>query len=143
MNKQLPGWSQMKHDAGVTLLSSFIASLMEIALCHLWSNGTVKFDPYFEEHFWFHLLCGVTVFFWRNPHFYFTHRLMHPWRTESIPDLGKYLYREVHSLHHKSHNPTAFSGTSMHPIESTLYYTAIFIPCLWSAHPIVTLTARV
>ena len=141
MTKQYPSWSQMKHDAGMTLLSSLIGSLMEIALCHLWSNGMIKFDPYFKENFWFHLFCGATVSFWRKLHFYAIHRLMHPWRTESIPDLGKYLYRKVHSLHHKSHNPTAFSGTSMHPVESTLYYTAIFLPCLWAAHPIVALTA--
>jgi sterol desaturase/sphingolipid hydroxylase (fatty acid hydroxylase superfamily) len=35
---------------------------------------------------------------------------------------------QVHSLHHKSYNPTAFSGTNMHPVESTLYYSAALIP---------------
>ena len=52
-------------------------------------------------------------------------------------DFGKFLYRHVHALHHKSYNPTAFSGTNMHPVESTLYYTAAFIPCLWGGHPIL------
>ena len=56
-----------------------------------------------------------------------------------VKDVGKFLYRHVHALHHKSYNPTAFSGTNMHPVESTLYYTAAFIPCLWGGHPILGL----
>ena len=56
-------------------------------------------------------------------------------------DFGKFLYRHVHSLHHKSYNPTAFSGTSMHPVEAFLYYTAAAIPCLWGGHPVLAVTA--
>ena len=56
--------------------------------------------------------------------------------------MGKFLYRQVHALHHKSYNPTAFSGTNMHPVEATGYYTACFIPALWgNCHPVFALTA--
>ena len=65
-----------------------------------------------------------------QPHFHILHRLMHPWRVSFLPDFGRFLYRQVHALHH-SFNPTAFSGTNMHPVESTLYYTAGFVPVLW------------
>ena len=58
-----------------------------------------------------------------------------------VKDFGKFLYRHVHSLHHKSYNPTAFSGTSMHPVEAFLYYTAAAIPCLWGGHPVLAVTA--
>ena len=34
----------------------------------------------------------------RIPHFHAMHRAMHPWKTTSIPDLGKFLYRQVSSL---------------------------------------------
>ena len=30
---------------------------------------------------------------------------------------GAFLYRHVHSLHHKSYNPGPWSGLAMHPIE--------------------------
>jgi len=63
------------------------------------------------------LIGGLLIVHYRAPHFYFIHRLMHPWRLKYGPDIGKFLYRHAHSLHHKSHNTTAFSGTSMHPIE--------------------------
>ena len=67
------------------------------------------------------------------------HRAMHPWKTTSIPDIGKFLYKQVHSLHHKSYNPTAFSGTNMHPVEATLYYSAALIPAVFGLHPIHSL----
>ena len=53
--------------------------------------------------------------------------------------MGKFVYRHVHSLHHKSYNPTAFSGTSMHPVEATLYYTAGCMPALLGFHPVLAL----
>jgi len=64
---------------------------------------------------------------------------MHPWNTTVLPDVGAFMYTWVHKLHHKSSNPTAFSGTNMHPIESTLYYSAAFIPVAFGAHPAIAL----
>ena len=58
---------------------------------------------------------------------------------KGVPDVGKFVYRHVHSLHHKSYNPTAFSGTSMHPVEATLYYTAACMPALLGFHPVLAL----
>ena len=59
---------------------------------------------------------------------------------DGVPDVGKFLYRKVHSLHHKSYNPTAFSGTSMHVVEATLYYSAGMVPVLVAGlHPVVAL----
>ena len=46
---------------------------------------------------------------------------------------------QVHYLHHKSYNPTAFSGTSMHPVEATLYYSAALIPVALGLHPVHSL----
>jgi len=71
---------------------------------------------------------------------------MHPWNTTKIPDFGKFLYHYVHKLHHKSYNPTAlsgilffikFTGVSMHPVESSAYYSAALIPVFFCAHPIM------
>lgn len=76
-----------------------------------------------SENWWSSLLWAITITHWRVPHFWAIHRVMHPWKTTKIPDVGKFLYRHVHSLHHKSINTTAFSGTNMHPVEATLYYS--------------------
>jgi sterol desaturase/sphingolipid hydroxylase (fatty acid hydroxylase superfamily) len=61
---------------------------------------------------------------------------MHKWNTKRIPDVGAWLYRHVHSLHHKSKNPTSWSGISMHPVEGALYYTAALIPVCFGACPL-------
>jgi sterol desaturase/sphingolipid hydroxylase (fatty acid hydroxylase superfamily) len=73
------------------------------------------------------VIMALTITHWRIPHFWLVHRFMHPWRTEYFPDVGKFLYRHVHAIHHKSYNTTAFSGTNMHPVESTVYYSAALL----------------
>lgn len=37
---------------------------------------------------------------YRDGHFYWVHRAMHPWNTKYIPDVGQWLYNVAHSLHH-------------------------------------------
>jgi 4-alpha-methyl-delta7-sterol-4alpha-methyl oxidase len=57
-----------------------------------------------------------------------------------IPDIGKFLYKNIHSLHHKSYNPTAFSGTSMHAIEAITYFSAAIQPVIMgNLHPVIPL----
>jgi len=141
INHIYPSMHQIKHDAAVTMFASFTGACVEIGLCHAWATGMINYDADFRGNFLNNFILGSLVTFWRIPHFHIMHRGMHPWRTTSIPDVGKFLYRNVHALHHKSYNPTAFSGTNMHPVESTLYYTAALIPCLWGGHPILALTA--
>jgi len=55
---------------------------------------------------------------WGDTHFYWTHRLLH-----AVP----FLYRRVHSVHHQSRNPNAFSGLCFHPIESLVYFSQLGI----------------
>eukprot|EP00091_Calanus_sinicus_P002798 TRINITY_DN12912_c0_g1_i1.p1 TRINITY_DN12912_c0_g1~~TRINITY_DN12912_c0_g1_i1.p1 ORF type:complete len:351 (-),score=52.35 TRINITY_DN12912_c0_g1_i1:132-1100(-) len=135
-----PSNSQFWQDAKYTTLASLIAAGIEISLCHLWSRGLLSYhtDWWSSPYLNFAVLGTTTI--WRSPHFYLIHRLMHPWRSPHLPDIGKFLYKHVHSLHHKSHNPTSWSGTSMHPVESFLYYSACFMPALAGLHPLITLT---
>merc|ERR550519_2291630 len=100
------------------MFASFLAGLIEITLCYCWSNGILNYSPDLN---WKVVVAGSLVTFWRSTHFYSMHRIMHPWRINGVPDIGKWLYRHVHSLHHKSFNPTAFSGTSMHPVEVIIF----------------------
>ena len=85
-------------------------------------------------------LLGVNL--WRTTHFYFVHRLMHPWGWGGAWDVGKWLYKRVHSLHHKSANPGPWSGLSMHPVEHLLYYSCVWPCMLLPLHPLVFLFAK-
>jgi len=59
-------------------------------------------------------LGALIIYGWGDTHFYWTHRLLHT----------RWLYRNVHMIHHQSYNPNPFSGLSMHWIESTIYFSS-------------------
>eukprot|EP00729_Bicosta_minor_P023580 gene23580-18820_t len=41
----------------------------------------------------------------------------------AVPDVGQFLYNNVHSLHHKSYITGPWSGLAMHPVEHLFYYS--------------------
>tara|TARA_R110002050_G_scaffold52877_3_gene120198 strand:- start:136 stop:1236 length:1101 start_codon:yes stop_codon:yes gene_type:complete len=138
MNFKRPPLSQFIHDGLYTFSASASAAIIEIILCHLWANGTLSCQTNLWETPISNMLWALSITHWRLPHFHLVHRAMHPWRIERF-DLGKCLYKYVHSLHHKSYNPTALSGTSMHPVESIIYYTACLIAVAFGCHPCIVL----
>jgi len=141
MNPAYPSITQLRHDALHSTIASVCGTAIEVWLCHGWSNGYFEIrHKSMSESPLLYAAMAILVTHLRIPHFYFVHRVMHPWRIEGVPDVGKFLYRKVHSLHHKSYNPTAFSGTSMHVVEATLYYSAGMLPVLFAGlHPVVAL----
>merc|ERR1711892_317092 len=136
MNPIYPSLGQIKHDALVTTSASCAAAGIEIILCYLWATGKLTLTTTLSDAPYLNLCMALLLTHYRIPPFHLIHRAMHPWKTTSFPDIGKFLYRQVHSLHHKSYNPTAFSGTNMHPVESTLYYSAALIPVAFGLHPV-------
>lgn len=62
-------------------------------------------------------------------HFYLVHRLTH------VP----VLYRLVHSVHHKSANPSPWSSLSMHPVEHLLYWSGALLHLVLPSHPLLAL----
>jgi len=143
INPVYPSMRQIKHDAGVTVSASCFAAMIEVILCHCWATGRLSLVTSLSEAPVTNLVMALLLTHYRIPHFHLMHRAMHPWKTSSVPDIGKFLYKQVHSLHHKSYNPTAFSGTNMHPVEATLYYTAALIPVSLGLHPVHALAVIV
>jgi lathosterol oxidase len=142
-NPVYPKAKQIAHDMFWVLVSTLISSVFEILLLHAYATGQLT---YANPTVWWSDLATIlwllSMPYWRLAHFYIVHRTMHPWKTTSIPDVGRFLYHHVHSLHHRSKNPTAFSGTSMHPVESIIYYTASLIPVYFGAHPLIFLYTK-
>lgn len=141
LNPLMPSFSQIKHDALVTTSASVCGTILEIMLCHYWATGALPMQRLLSDSPLVNFVWFITVTHWRIPHFWLIHRAMHPWKhgIEGLPDPGRYLYKKVHSLHHKSYNPTAFSGTNMHPLEATLYYSASLIAVPFGCHPAIPL----
>lgn len=62
-------------------------------------------------------------------HFYCIHRLIHlPW-----------LYRHVHSVHHKAVNPSPWSSLAMHPMEHLLYFSSMLWHLVLPSHPLLAI----
>jgi lathosterol oxidase len=141
-NPKYPSWNHIFFCMFWSTISTLVSSAVEIWYLHALANNRIPL-PQLDLLSISTIVWVFTLSHWRITHFYFIHRFIHPWRTQKIPDLGKFLYRHVHSLHHKSSNPSAWSGISMHPVESFLYYTVCFLPALFGAHPVVFILGKV
>ena len=168
-NKDYPDAAQLSRDVFWTTSATLLASAQEAVLMHWWTTGRLFKQlplqgaaqltaedkagaaPAFFGTEWtnYYIAWTVTMLYWRIAHFYVIHRGMHPWwdRKNGLAqlDVGAFLYRHVHSLHHKSYNPTAWSGLSMHPVESTAYLSAALTPLFFRCgmHPWLHLYTKI
>lgn len=63
-----------------------------------------------------HWKAIMLLLLWADFHFYWIHRLLHE---------SKWLYQNVHKIHHESNNPNPWSGLSFHPIEAAMYFSSL------------------
>ena len=148
-NKEYPDNTRWSHDRFWTLIGSFVSSLMELSIIYIYKIYPSLLQLTFWNKTWY-ISIGWLVFIdiQRVVHFYFIHRLMHPWFKRDSKysgyDLGACLYRNVHYLHHESYNPGVWSGLSMHPVEHVIYYSCIYVPLVFGImqHPVHVLTIK-
>jgi hypothetical protein len=112
-----------------------MSSIFEVVVIHRWATGSIAPCPADDAGFltatlplffrgcqmmavptaatpvqlaWF-IVAFPLVIQLRGVHFFFVHRGMHPWWNRKgglvDGDVGAFLYRHVHSFHHKSFNP--------------------------------------
>ena len=82
--------------------------------------------PFKSNVFLWNFVMLAIIPLYREFHFYIIHRFIHI-NTWYFP-----MYKWVHSFHHKSYNPTVWSGLSMHPVEVWIYFQCaalqLFLP---------------
>ena len=105
-----------------------IWSILQILMLWTFANGYIPWINLSENTIWFILMVLVVPII-HDFHFYCIHRLIH------IP----ILYKWVHSIHHKSVNPSPWSSLSMHPVEHILYFGTVFWHFLLPSNPIIAL----
>lgn len=130
------GTSPIARDALLSSVAVACASALEVAVLHLSATGRLQ---YTGGDWWLHwptVVLMLTWFYSQNIQFYALHRSMHKWGIGGSWDPGALLYKHVHSWHHRSRNPTAFSGNAMHPLEATLYFAYCLFPVAFGAHPV-------
>lgn len=106
--------------SGVLQLTGF-----QVMTMWLMANGYAPVITFVENPVWF-LLWFMLIPIWSAFHFYWVHRLLH------VP----FLYKRVHSLHHRNVNIGPWSGFSMHPVEHFIYLTTLCIHWIVASHPI-------
>ena len=137
-----PPAAQLRFEQRHALCGAVIGALAEAAcaVVHARDEGS---DGGLLRACWLVYLGAI----FSDYHFFFAHRVLHPWWPAAPPgarlDPGRALYRLVHSLHHKATNPNPWSGLSMHWFEHLLYFSRaplfVLLCCRGGSHPAVFL----
>jgi sterol desaturase/sphingolipid hydroxylase (fatty acid hydroxylase superfamily) len=124
---RLWNFSNQVHDNMFWSLTSGVGQMTAYQVLVLWAmaNGYAPTITFAESPVWF-VAALILLPIWSAFHFYWVHRLLH------VP----FLYRHVHSLHHRNVNVGPWSGMSMHPVEHLLYHSTLLIHFVVPLHPI-------
>lgn len=96
--------------------------------CFMWyayANGWATLITFKSNPLWFVMLV-IFIPIWAGLYFYMHHRLLH---------IG-FLYKHIHSWHHRNINTGPWSGLAMHPVESFILMTDTLMFLLIPAHPV-------
>ena len=121
-------FSDQVHDnmfwsltSGVAQLTAF-QTLVMWAMANSWSPVISPLDS--PALF----IAGLVLLpIWSAFHFYWAHRLLH------VP----FVYKHVHSLHHRNVNIGPWSGFAMHPVEHLIYLSSLLVHFVFPSHEIL------
>lgn len=117
---------QVRDNLFWTLVSAVgIWSCYEALMMWAYANGVAPMLSFGENPAGFVLLLLV-IPLWNGFHFYWQHRMFH------LP----FLYRLAHHWHHRNTNTGPWSGAAMHPLEHSIWFTAVFVLLLVPSHPL-------
>jgi sterol desaturase/sphingolipid hydroxylase (fatty acid hydroxylase superfamily) len=134
--------SKVAHNIFYTVVGIAVWTGMEAIAYRLWMTGSADLfripftysnkkalgsgsDGTYDEWATF-LFWVLAIPLWRDVHFYLGHRFLH----------FRFLYRQIHSLHHRNTDPEPFAGLCMHPLEHIYYFSVLWLPLLFCRfHP--------
>jgi len=109
IQKRFPQRAEVRRE----FLYSLIAVVIFAVVVHLVYTDPVKkytrvYTNIHEHSLAYLFISVVSCIFMHDTYFYWSHRFMH-W---------KKIFRYVHHIHHKSHNPTPWAAFAFHPVEA-------------------------
>eukprot|EP01062_Namystynia_karyoxenos_P013611 TRINITY_DN14903_c0_g1_i1.p1 TRINITY_DN14903_c0_g1~~TRINITY_DN14903_c0_g1_i1.p1 ORF type:complete len:327 (+),score=98.96 TRINITY_DN14903_c0_g1_i1:80-1060(+) len=137
-NQDVKGYA-VRHDFVYSMQGVAVSSAIE---CHLWralGSGAFALQPgAFADNPLLSAGLVLLIPYWMELHFFCIHRILHPWgwKLPLVGDPGRFIYRHVHSLHHKSFSPGPWSGMSMHPLEHLVFFSSYVIALVVPLHPV-------
>jgi sterol desaturase/sphingolipid hydroxylase (fatty acid hydroxylase superfamily) len=105
-----------------------IWTAIEVGILHAYAMGYVPWLQ-FATNPWYLFALALAVPVLHETHFYVLHRTIHRGA----------LYKWVHSVHHKSVNPSPWSSLSMHPVEQLGYLGVALWHLVIPSNPILAL----
>ena len=106
-----PHEKQIKHELTYSLYTVLVFSSVGLFVYWLYESGytTLYFSPlmYGVPYLIISLVLLICI---HDTYFYWTHRLLHT----------RWFFRNVHSVHHRSKNPTPLAAYSFHPLEALI-----------------------
>lgn len=108
---------------GVTIWTA-----IEVLVLWAFANGWVPWLTLANNPVWLIVLALIVPVI-HELHFYCIHRLIHT----------RWLYKHVHSVHHRSVNPSPWSSLSMHPVEHLLYFMSGAYHLILPSNPLLAL----
>ena len=121
LNPNYPPGSLVLKEIFRSIRGVAICTFYEIVINRLYRSDNLPtkyvpslFDNDGQVSILIHIWGIIFLYLWGDFHFYWTHRILHT----------KWLYKNVHKIHHESYNPDPFSGLSMHWFESAVYFSA-------------------
>lgn len=79
------------------------------------------------ENSWYIVPALYLLFLWSTTNFFFVHRFLH-WQP---------VYKRVHERHHRNVNIGPWSGISMHPLESLVYFSPFILWWFVPVDPVI------
>lgn len=125
LSEKGPKHRQHLKDIYWSVLSSSIFAASGVWLIDLWKRGDIIiYHDFSQAAFPYHVVSFFLLLFLHDTYFYWTHRLLHhPWA-----------FKRIHSVHHESRRPTAWTAFSFHPLEASIQ--AIILPLLLILVPV-------
>ncbi len=121
--------SQNLENALLTVFSGVtIWTLIQALVLSAWSNGIGNWIAFADNPIYLIALALIVPVI-HQAHFYAIHRLIHT----------RWLYKHVHSIHHKSINPSPWSSLAMHPAEHLLYFASMLWHLVIPSHPAIAM----
>ena len=118
-----------KNQVWDNIFWSYVAlhfwTFFECLMWYAYANGWATMITFDSNPVWFGVLI-VLIPIYAGLYFYAHHRVLHM----------RFIYRHVHSWHHRNINTGPWSGLAMHPVESFILMTDVLIFLLIPAHPI-------
>jgi Delta7-sterol 5-desaturase len=113
----LPKQKQIRNELLYSLFTVMVFSSVGFIAYLLYMHGYTTIYLKVSDHGWIYFFFSlILLIIVHDTYFYWTHRLLHT----------KWLFKRIHSVHHRSVNPTPWAAYSFHPLEAFLESLIVF-----------------